>query len=157
MTLVGTKNARGPDGRVWSVSREWMPRSPRWPGVGLKRIRNSTNVLPESIPDLGSGCLDLDSISAILVGLAIVLVLVLIWLFVLPALIFVADLALIVVIAAAGVAARVLFRRPWDVVAQTAGPPAERLELPVVGWRASGEYVDEVAYRIESTGSPLPR
>jgi hypothetical protein len=58
--------------------------------------------------------------------------------------------------AAIGVAIRVLFRRPWDVVAETDGPPSERIEIPVVGFRASGAKVNEVAYDIEHTGSPLP-
>jgi hypothetical protein len=133
-----------------------MPRVPRW--RGFRRRRRARDQQQQGDADWGDaveGALHLEEI-----GLAILAVLgvaLLLWFFVLPALIFVLDLALILLLAAFGIATRVLFRRPWDVVAKTDGPPAERVELPVVGWRASGDYIDEVAYRIESSGSPFLR
>jgi hypothetical protein len=103
---------------------------------------------------VGADALAHSPIAFAVVVLAIPLVLGL-WFFVLPAVVLLVDVLFLVFVAAIGAAIRVLFRRPWDVVAQTVGPPAERVDLPVVGWRASGEYVDEVAWRIEQTGSPL--
>ncbi len=99
---------------------------------------------------------DLGEIPVLVAVVAVIGALVLAWFFLLPALVFVADLLYIVLTAAIGVAIRVLFRRPWDVVAETDGPPPERIEIPVVGWRASAALVNEVAYDIERTGSPLP-
>jgi hypothetical protein len=133
-----------------------MPRVPRW--RGFRRRRRARDQQQQGDGDWGDaveGALHLEEIGlAILAAIGAALLL---WFFVLPALIFVLDLALILLLAAFGIATRVLFRRPWDVVAKTDGPPAERVELPVVGWRASGEYIDEVAYRIESSGSPFLR
>jgi hypothetical protein len=106
------------------------------------------------VGDVAEGLVPDEIALAIIVAIGVVLLL---WLFILPALIFVLDLLVLLIIASAGIAVRVLFRRPWDVVAQTDGPPAERAELPVAGWKESGAYVDEVAYRIESTGSPYLR
>ena len=156
MAVLGAKTVRGSDGREWTVGREWMPRAPRW--RGLRRRRHPEEQQRHDNTDWGGAAEAAFSLEEIgLAILAVVALVLFVWFFVLPALIFVLDLALIVVIAVIGIASRVLFRRPWDVVASTNGPPAERVELPVVGWKASGEYIEEVAYRIESTGSPFLR
>src|SRR5262245_9837801 len=155
MTPVGAKTVRGPDGREWRIAREWMPRAPAWRGFRRRRPDQPQRRDGGDWGDTAEAVFTLEEI-----GLAIVAVVgaaLFLWFFVLPALVFVFDLVLIVVIAVIGIVGRLLFRRPWDVVATTNGPPVERVELPVVGWRASGEYIDEVAYRIESTGSPFLR
>ena len=59
------------------------------------------------------------------------------------------------IVAAVGIALRVLFRRPWKVVAETDGPPAERCEFPVVGFRGSGKAVHEIEVRIQERGHPM--
>jgi hypothetical protein len=128
-----------------------MPRRPKWRGTaepaadghGLGCLLDTGWAIGELLPPV-----------ALIIG-AIALVVFFV-VFVIPALVFVFDVLFVLAVAAIGVALRVLFRRPWDVVARTDGPPEERVDLPVVGWRASGKYVDEVAWRIETTGSPLP-
>jgi hypothetical protein len=52
-----------------------------------------------------------------------------------------------------GVAARIAFRRPWVVEATDAGPL--RHTWRIVGWRASGEKVEEIAGLL-AHGHPLP-
>jgi hypothetical protein len=149
---VAGKSARGPDGREWRVQREWVKRGPRW--------RRSARPNLDHLDDVGNpleaadGCLDLEGLLYLLV---IVVALFLIWFFVLPALLFAFDLLFLLLSAAVGIAFRILFRRPWHVVAETPGPPPERVDIPVVGYRASGAKVDEVAWRIGATGTPLGR
>lgn len=92
-----------------------------------------------------SGCL------AVLLGSALLLALTFA---VLPALALAFDIALILLVAAAGVVARVLFRRPWVVEAHEEGRVGERREWLVIGWRASGRVIEEVAVALES-GLPL--
>jgi hypothetical protein len=58
-------------------------------------------------------------------------------------------------LAGLGVAARVLFRRPWKVVVESDDLPAQRFEIPVVGYRAAGAKVDEIVYQIQETGTPF--
>jgi len=52
-----------------------------------------------------------------------------------------------------GLGARVLFRRPW--VVEATGPDPLRRTWRIVGWRASGEKVDEIAGLL-AHGHPLP-
>lgn len=151
-----------PDGTSWTVGRKWLPRPPRsvrkvidW----LLEPRNSASV-PDaprlesrgsdwggSVDGIGTlleggaeggpaGCL-----VALLLGLAAV---VLIWV-VVPVLVFALDLLLVLLIAAAAVAGRVLFRRPWTVVARS---DARDYEWAVVGWKASGRAIHVIEQAI---------
>ena len=52
------------------------------------------------------------------------------------------ELLILLALLLVGIAGRVVFRRPWHVLAQTEGA---RYRWPVRGWRASGERVDAVA------------
>jgi hypothetical protein len=140
--------ARGPDGRIWRVERQWIHRGPRWrkpPKVG------------DAGADLAGGLFEVGDLDAVAIAVAVVAALLLAWFFVLPALIFLVDLLYLLLVAAIGIALRVLFRRPWNVVAETDGPPAERMVLPVVGFRASGAKVAELGSTIERGGEPLAR
>src|SRR5262249_21352602 len=133
---------------VWTVRREWLKRMPRWRKL---RVSEGSGKALDFVD--APGC-DFD-LEGLLVVAAVVAVLLALWFFIIPALIFLADLLVLLIIAAIGVAIWVLFRRPWNVVAATDGPPAERVMTPVVGFRASGAKVAELAYRIEREGSPL--
>jgi hypothetical protein len=94
--------------------------------------------------------------------LAVIAAVVVAWLFVFPALVFVLDLLLVLALAAAGVATRVLFQRPWVVGAvatdaSTDGSAAGR-GWSVVGWRASGAAIEVVAAALASGREPvIPR
>ena len=85
------------------------------------------------IPDVGGGVL----LVMVLVGLAVVVAIGLV-VFVLPAVIFVVDLLFVLVVAGLALLARVLFGRPWIVVARS---DAYLYEWAVVGWKASGAAI----------------
>jgi hypothetical protein len=81
-----------------------------------------------------------------LVIIAVVGVALLAWFFVLPLAILLLDLVFVLLLAVAGVAVRVLFRRPWIVEAVSGDA---RLQWPVVGWRASRRSVAEVTQALQ--------
>jgi hypothetical protein len=67
---------------------------------------------------------------------------------------FIVDLLILLVIAAGGIALRVLFRRPWMIEAKTPGPPPARDTWGVVGIRASAQAVETVAQAIRRGDPP---
>jgi hypothetical protein len=174
-----------PRGREWTVRRVLLPRPPRWKGPQPRR-RNG-----REREDRGGswGLESLDGMSGLGeigdalggVGAAIVAILLVIalltfaWLVLFPALFFLADLLVLVLIAAGGVAVRVLFRRPWKIEAtapavvepvevdlerdfwagpaEPVTPPPETRTWGVVGLRASADAVDAVADAIQR-GTP---
>ena len=123
----------GTDGREWDVSRRWVGRN-----VASKWVR-----LGVGTPDL-SAAVD-TSVTGVLIGLGLIVVAGLVILFLLPLLIVLGQILVILVLIAAGVASRVLFRRPWEVDAVTEGPPEESHLWRIVGWRNSGEAIREAA------------
>jgi hypothetical protein len=75
---------------------------------------------------------------AIAAVIAVVVIAVAFVVFVVPAVVFVVDLLFVLVVAGLAVLARVLFRRPWIVVARS---DAYHYEWAVVGWKASGAAI----------------
>ena len=142
---MAEKTVKGPDGRIWEVGRMWFHRTPR----RYKRKLFNENTL--EFADLG----DVDGPAALVVIILIAIIVILGWMFLVPAMILLVDLLFILVVAGFGVAARVLFKRPWKVVAESDDSPAERFEIPVVGYRAAGAKVDEIVYQIQETGTPF--
>ena len=63
------------------------------------------------------------------------------------------ELVVLVVLFFAGIAGRLLFRKPWTVRARAGGRTLHRWQ--VVGFRNSGELRDEVAAAL-SSGRALP-
>ena len=87
---------------------------------------------------------DFDLLAAIAVVIVAVLLL---WFLVFPLLLILIDVVLVVVLFLTGLAARVLLRRPWTVVAtRTDGVEIER---EVVGWRASRDEIAAMRQQIE--------
>jgi hypothetical protein len=120
-----------PDGREWDVSRRWIGRkvAMRWVRVGgLEEALN-----PGAVMDT--------SVGGVLIGIAVIVVAAAVVLFVLPLLILLVQILVILLLVAAGVASRVLFRRPWEVDAVTPGPPPETHVWRIVGWRNSNEAI----------------
>jgi len=126
------------DGREWRIGRRWLPWRPR-----RRRFKDD------------SGNFDLpfefdDSVAGFLLVLVVVAAVVLIFL---PLL----EILLLLVLVVTGAVGRFLFRRPWSVVAETDRPPPARLQWSVVGWRESGELIDEIAQELRSqSGLPSP-
>jgi hypothetical protein len=89
----------------------------------------------------GDGCfLDLDDLVILVVLVVVVLVLAFL---VIPLLLVLLDVLFLIVLLLIGIGARVAFRRPWVVEATDAGPL--RHTWRIVGWKASGEKVDQIA------------
>ncbi len=126
---------RGPDGREWAVRREWLKRAPRWPSRRKKqRDPDPVDGVHEAAGCVGEFLIDIPALA--IVGL-FVLAIVLAFLFVWPAVVFLVDLLVLLLLAAWGVALRTIFKRPWRVFATTDGPPSQTFESHVVGWSAS--------------------
>jgi hypothetical protein len=143
-----------PDERVWTVRRVLLPRPPRWIDNRRKpaddqRARDWGETAWGGI-EFGSGALDAaaNGPTALVVALIVFLVLLLLWAFLIPALFFLFDLLIVLMITLAGGAVRVLFRRPWKIEARTDGLLAEQHTWGVVGVRASDDAVHTVAYAL---------
>ena len=160
-----------PAGERWRVGRVWAP---RLGGETLwARLRRRTRIgrsLARGAGEAGDpGCL-LDAASDAFWVLVIVIVVTVLVLVGVPLVLALVDIVVLAVLTLLGIAARVLFRRPWVVDARsTAAPPAatdagpsdapvlavRRHTWRVVGWRASGEQVEHVANAL-AHGNPLP-
>ena len=145
-SLIGEQTVRDPGGREWTVGIRWLPRRPTWLGWGPGRTRKSGSPSDLEFLDLAGGCMP-DDIPVLAAIAGVIVVLTLIWFAVLPIAVFALDLLFLLLVAAGGVAIRVLFRRPWIVEASTAG---ETRHWPVVGLRSSRALVGEVSWAIQN-------
>ncbi len=143
---MAAKTVVDPAGRTWKVRRRWTQRRVSWRGPKGDRAADLFDGA-----DLAGDGADLPVIGVIMLAIAALVVAVLAVLFVIPALIFVLELVLVLAAVGLGVLGRVLFRRPWTVEARVGGTDEGR-EWKVTGWRASGELVDSVAERLQTTG-----
>jgi hypothetical protein len=137
---------RSPDGRQWRIGRRWLPRRPR-----LGRV-DTPDLGGADLPDFDLGD-DLGVLATI--GLAIIGVIVAVFLaLVLFNVIAIAiELTLVIVLLVAGLVGRVVFRRPWQVVARSGD---ESHSWRVVGWLRSRRVIADVAGQLE-TGTREPR
>ena len=81
------------------------------------------------------------------VVIAILVALLLLWFAVIPLLLVVFDLLVVMALFVFGLAARVLFRRPWTVVATRCD--GVEIEREIVGWRASRAEVASLRRDLE--------
>ena len=97
-----------------------------------------------------------DFADAELGGLAVIAVAMVVFLVIWPIVAIALELLLLVLICLVGVAGRVLFRRPWTVIARSeaTGSP-RRHEWRVVGWRRSTRLIEDVIDSLKS-GRDLP-
>ena len=149
------REVRAPDGTTWHVRRRWLPRlgSETLPARFWRRVQGTVRGvldIAEGTPDVG--CLEIFG-EGLVVGVLVILAVVLAVFVVVPFLVALLDLALLVLLLLIGAVARVLFRRPWVVHASADGGQVRSWN--VVGWRASGALVDDVASRLEA-GVSLP-
>jgi hypothetical protein len=145
------RDVLAPDGRMWKVGRQWLPFR-----VRLRRERE--------VPELGepSWGFNLDafadfSLGGILFGLAVAilgaLLLVVVW----PVVALALEIVILVVVFLVALAGRLVLRRPWRIVARTRGSARSTLAWHVVGWRASGRVIEEVADALAAGQSqPMP-
>ncbi len=145
------RQVTAPDGREWKVGRQWLPTR--------VRIRRD-DIHDPGGGDGGDGFLDTmgdffgidDAGAGILVGFAVVALTALLLAVVFPVIALTLELIVLLALFLAGIVGRVLFRRPWHVLART---DDARYRWPVRGWRASGERVNAVADGL-ARGSLLP-
>lgn len=142
-----------PDRRSWRVRRVILPRIPR-----LEFFRGRRR---DGAPGDGSWWEGLDP-SPVLEGFDEIVWVVLaaaaiaaIIFFVLPILIFLLDVVVVLAVAVAGIATRVLFGRPWKIVAATESGIGETHAWAVIGTRSSARAVDTVARDLLNGRSPI--
>jgi hypothetical protein len=142
-----------PAGEQWRVRRLWAPRlqgGQLWRRA-RRRLSLGRRLAEESgVDGVGSALELLDEIFLVLAVLAVIALAVFL---VVPAVLALVDVLVAIVLAALGIVARILFRRPWVVEARSSA--GERHRWRVVGWRASREHVASVANAL-AHGNPLP-
>ncbi len=140
-----------PDGTRWKVGRQWWP----------ERKLSDPDVADLPVVDGGGnggggGGFGLDGIDEGLALLAIIgiviLAIFLITTVVIPIIAFTIELLIVIVVFFAGIAGRVLFRKPWTVRARATHQTHRR---QIVGFRASGRLRDEMAGALRE-GRALP-
>jgi hypothetical protein len=132
------------------VRRRWVPRlgdESLWRRF-RRRVRQAVGWTKELAPD-GLELLG----ESLAVGIAILVIGVLLVVVGLPVLFALLDLAVVLLLALTGVAARVVFRRPW--VIELADDDGQVRTWRVVGWRASSRKLDEIE-QVLRIGLPLP-
>lgn len=143
------RTVEAPDGRVWTVRRRWIPRLGtetvwgrfrRRIGGVTRRVRGSADAAEELSGKVGYAD---DVVGAVVAVVVVVLLVAAAVFFVIPLLVVLVDLLVLVVLALLALIARVALRRPWLVDAHDAG--GAHLRWRIVGWRASGAKVDEIA------------
>ena len=132
-----------PDQGEWRVGRDWVPLRLRLPRRGARDR------------DFPSDAFDFDFLDdgGLLAGLAVLATVVLLFLVVWPVIAIAIEFVVLILVVLATLAGRVVLRRPWTVfaVART----GRTITWEVVGWRASGELIDEVAGALRQ-GRALP-
>lgn len=167
--LERRKTVVAPDGRAWTVRRVLLPRPPRWKGKKKQQpdaasppaesdtddnawVGEAAFEVAGNVGDLGDA---LPAVAAAALAIALVIAVgTFAWIVLFPVLFFLAELLLILLIAAGGVAIRVLFRRPWKIEARTVEPPQVSHTWGVIGMRASADAVETVAYALSRGTAP---
>ena len=132
------RKVTSPDGRTWKVGRRWFPGRRR---VWRPRMRDMGD---GSWADFGD---DLGIIGAIVLAVVALVLIAFLALVLLNVVALAIELLIIAILVIGGIVGRVVFRRPWIVVAKSGD---DVHQTPVVGWRASGRMIDDVAGRIAS-------
>jgi hypothetical protein len=143
-----------PDGQDWVVGRRLAPRlgnESAWARFH-KRFRKVVSRTVDGVDVVDPGCLEVFG-EGIVVALGVILFLLILFFVAIPLLVAVVDILIVIALALAGIAARIVFRRPWVIEARNDDDQVYRWR--VVGWKASGERVGEIA-RILRAGATLP-
>ena len=143
----------------YQVSVQWLPRH-SWlvRRIGGWRRGGSTPDLPDGLDvfdnlDLGGDGGIFAAIAAIVLTLLVViLVAVLAWWVIIPVLLLVVDAVVLVGLALAGIALRLLFRRPWVVAVKDGDRTVATAD--VVGWRRARQKRDRIREYLARGASP---
>jgi hypothetical protein len=137
----------------YSVRVEWLPRR-AWlvRRIGAWRRGKKGSDLVDAIDPL-SGLDGGDGVvGCIVAALVAVVVVLLLWWVVIPLLLLVVDVVVVAVLVVGAVLARVLLRRPWDVVVHHRDQPVA--SVAVVGWRAARRARDRIAAALADGSAP---
>ena len=166
------QTVRTPSGEAWNVRRCWVAkRSVRWQGRSPLRRRHRRDQLgrrrdDDRRADRSDWLEGLDflhwsdgdnPLAALLGVVAVILVALLGWFLLVPLLLLVFDVAVLILLTIAGIAARTLLRRPWEI--EAIAPDGTSLTWQVVGWQRSRRAIAAVTRalgqgRIPPTDSP---
>jgi hypothetical protein len=134
--VIGAKRVTAPDGTTWRVGRRWLPKKPvllrkQWFGEGAG-----------GLPDIGLGDVD-DAFAIVLAVIAVILLFIALATVVFPIIVFGIELLLVVFLLVGGLAARLVFRRPWTIRARASD--GRELAWRAAGFRRSGRVRDDAA------------
>lgn len=156
---VSGREVQGPDGLRWVVRRRWAPRlrdQTIWERIRsrYKKMIRRTGDAAGDVPDPGCiGDLFDDLVPALIVLVAVVVVGAVLFFFLIPMLLILMDLILLLLLTVLGILGKIVFRRPWTIEASCDN--GDRRMWKVVGWRASGAHLQDVAQHLEA-GIPFP-
>lgn len=134
----------------------WLPWAPRWRGP-RRQHRDRDDVRWYDWLDLGEPFAWFDEgLGGFVTAIVLVVLLVMAALFVLPAFIFLVEVVIIALVVAAGIALRVLLRRPWLVDAYLVEDQQTHFTWKVVGLGRSKDAVDVVGQQL-AAGVGVPQ
>jgi hypothetical protein len=143
------------DGAQWRVRIAWEP---RWHALS-RRIGGWRQKRRERRSDFDGGGLAAnlvpvtdDLTTTVVLILGFIVGIALFWWLLLPLLLLVLDIVIVLVLLVIGVAARVLFRRPWRI--EGSSDRAGTVVREVVGWRAALRARDELAESLRLSAQP---
>ena len=134
------RKVTAPDGREWKLGRRWLGKRAR---LGRAKMRD----VSDWASGLDGGADDLGIIGMIILAVFVVIVVVFAALLLFNVVALAIELLIIVILVLGGIVGRVVLRRPWTVFAKSGDEVHTR---DVVGWRASGRAIDEMAAELES-------
>jgi len=141
-----------PDGRMWRVGREWLPTSRL-----RARLRRDREMPDFSEPGWAFEFLGADlTVGSIIAAVALTILAVLVLFLAWPVVALAVEVVIVIVLFLGGLVGRLVLRRPWRIIARTKGSPRTAAAWHVVGWRASGEAIGQIADAL-AAGEPLPR
>jgi hypothetical protein len=153
--MLRSSTITSPDGHHWRVGRRWLDRP--LPDLRRRFRVNHDRVVDEGswfdglmIPDFD--LLDFDDSPAAAIAIAIGALL--LFLVLLPLIGVALELIVLLVLLWSGIVGRVLFGRPWVVVAANLDDPQRSAAFAVKGWRRSGQAMEELSRAISIDGPP---
>jgi hypothetical protein len=153
--MLRSSTVTSPDGHRWRVGRRWLDRP--LPNLRRRFRVNREKVAEEPtwfdglmIPDFD--LLDFDDSPVAVIAIAIGALL--LFLVLLPLIGVALELIVLLVLLWSGIVGRVLFGRPWVVVAANLDDPQHSAAFAVKGWRRSGQAIEEVSRAIVVDGPP---
>ena len=106
------------------------------------------------LPDFDALDFDDSPVAAIAIAVAVAIGALLLFLVLLPLIGVAFELIVLLVLLWSGIVGRVVFGRPWIVMAADLDDPERSAAFAVKGWRRSGQAVEELVRAISVTGRP---